>query len=87
MQFKGTSQGETFDGFLQTLNHHDPNGSMRKCFDILKGDDQSIIHPYHFIFFICICGCRKDDNFPIIAAIQWLLLLFINLVNFMEASW
>jgi hypothetical protein len=42
--------------------------NMRKCFDILKGDDQSIIHPYDFIFSSAFVAVEKDDDFPIIAA-------------------
>ena len=47
---KCTNQREAFDRLMQPLNHNDPNGYIRKSLDILKGANQSIVHPYDFIY-------------------------------------
>jgi hypothetical protein len=47
---KCTNQQEVYNCLIQPLNHKDPDGYIRKCFDILKGGNQSSFHPFDFIF-------------------------------------
>jgi len=65
---KCTNQREAFDRLMQPLNHNDPNGYIRKSLDILKGTNQSIVHPYDFIYSSVFVATENDDDFPIIAA-------------------
>jgi hypothetical protein len=63
-----TNQREAFDRLSQPLNHNDPNGYIRKSLDILKGANQSVDHPYNFIYSSLFVATENDDDFPIIAA-------------------
>ena len=65
---KCTNQREAFDRLMQPLNHNNPNGYIRKSLDILKGTNQSIVHPYDFIYSSAFVATENDDDFPIIAA-------------------
>jgi len=65
---KCTNQRKAFDRLIQPLNHNDPNGYIRKSLDILKGANQSIVHPYDFIYSSVFVAKENDDDFPIIAA-------------------
>jgi hypothetical protein len=65
---KCTNQHEAFDRLIQSLNCNDPNGYIRKSLDILKDANQSIVHPYKFIYSSVFAATENDDGFPIIAA-------------------
>jgi len=65
---KCTNQHEAFDRLIQSLNCNDPNGYIRKSLDILKDANQSIVHPYEFIYSSVFAATENDDGFPIIAA-------------------
>jgi hypothetical protein len=66
---KCTNQQEVYNCLIQPLNHKDPDGYIKKCFDILKGGNQSSFHPFDFIYSSVFGAAEEDDDFPIIAAI------------------
>jgi hypothetical protein len=65
---KCTNQHEAFGRLIQPLNRNDPNGYIRKSLDILKGANQSVVHPYNFIYSSVFVATENNDDFPIIAA-------------------
>jgi hypothetical protein len=62
---KCTNLREAYDRLLQPL---DPDGYIGKCFDILNGGNQSLFHPFDFIYSSAFAAVEEDDDFPIIAA-------------------
>jgi hypothetical protein len=46
---KCTNQREAYDRLLQPLNPKDPDGYIRKCYDILKVGNQSLFHSSAFV--------------------------------------
>ena len=65
-----------FDHMFQTLNPSDPNGNIRRCLDVLKGNNASLLRPYD-ILYSCICKeTVLDDVFELVAAMAAVVLTF-----------
>jgi len=80
---KCTNQREAYDRLLQPLNHKDPDGYITKCFDILKGGNQSSFHPFDLFIPLYLKLYRK---MMISQSLQLWLILFY-LIKFVEILW
>ena len=71
---RSPSQHNAFDHMIQTLNPNDPNGDIRRCLDILKGNNSSLLHPCN-ILYSCICKeTALDDDIELVAAMAAVIL-------------
>ena len=70
---RSPSQHNAFDHMFQTLSPIDPNGNIRRCLDILKGNDSSLLHPYN-ILYSCICKETALDDDVELAAMAAVIL-------------
>jgi hypothetical protein len=66
---------------VQSMNPVDPNGFIRRCFDVLKGNDSSLLHPYdtHCYIPMTLYSCiskeiQLDDDFKLVAAMATVIL-------------
>jgi hypothetical protein len=56
------------------MNPVDPNGYVRRCFDVLKGNDTSLLYHY-VILYSCISKEHQlDDDFEFVAAMAAVIL-------------
>jgi hypothetical protein len=59
---------------VKSLSPVDPNGNIRRCFDVLKGNNTSLLHPYDILYSCIHKEHQSDDDFEFIAAMAAVIL-------------
>jgi hypothetical protein len=53
---------------VQSLNPAGPNGHIRRCFNVLTGNYESLLHPYDILYSCISKEHQLDDDFEFFAA-------------------
>jgi hypothetical protein len=56
--------------WLNSLSCVDPNGDVRRCFEVLKGNNASLLHPYDILYSCIVGGNINYDDFKFIATLS-----------------
>ncbi len=71
---RSSSQHNAFDDMVQSLSPVDPKGNIRRCFDLLKGNNASLLHPYDILYSCNHKEHQLDDDFEFVAAMAAVVL-------------
>ena len=58
---KTCEQRQLFNKLFQSYFPGDPDGQVRKVFDVLKGGNKLLMHPYDVIYSF-VCGNENNDD-------------------------
>jgi hypothetical protein len=80
------SQHNAFYNMVQSLNPVDPNGNIRRGFDVLKGNNITLLHPYDVLYSCVSKEHQLDDDFEFAAAMAAVILISRFCGNFLYDS-